>query len=145
MLQQHFKVCVALNNIEAAATYCLRMHDTLHREAAVAYTSGANDQLSACIASQIYATDGPETAEVPTTELWNRHYASCSQSPLNAVALAMPFWWRLMQCLKVYSVTKEQKNLWNALKYSTAFPLVYAGYIRRHRPSPRRRRAVPPR
>ena len=49
--------------------------------------------------------------------------------------LALPFWMRLMQCLKVYSVTGEQKNLWNALKYSTAFPLVYAGYLRRHRPS----------
>ena len=32
-------------------------------------------------------------------------------------------------------MTKEQKNLWNALKYSTAFPLMYAGYWRRHRPS----------
>ena len=32
---------------------------------------------------------------------------------------------------KVYSQTGEQKNLWNALKYSTAFPLVYAGYLRK--------------
>ena len=55
----------------------------------------------------------------------------------NALMLALPFWWRLMQCLKVYSVTGERKNLWNALKYSTAFPLVYAGYLRRHRPSAR--------
>ena len=44
-----FKVCVAMNNVEAAATYCVRMHDTLHHEAAVAYSSD-NDQLSACIA-----------------------------------------------------------------------------------------------
>lgn len=36
----------------------------------------------------------------------------------------------------MYSVTREQKNLWNALKYSTAFPLVYTGYLRRHHPSP---------
>ena len=35
----------------------------------------------------------------------------------------------------MYSLTREQKNLWNALKYSTAFPLVVAGYLRRHRPS----------
>ena len=27
--------------------------------------------------------------------------------------------------------TTRQKNLWNALKYSTAFPLVYAGYLRK--------------
>ena len=32
---------------------------------------------------------------------------------------------------KVFSQTGEQKNLWNALKYSTAFPLVYAGYLRK--------------
>ena len=49
--------------------------------------------------------------------------------------LALPFWLRLMQCLKVYSVTREKKNLWNALKYSTAFPLVAAGALRKHRPS----------
>jgi hypothetical protein len=40
-----------------------------------------------------------------------------------------------MQCLRVYRDTREPKNLWNALKYSTAFPLVYAGHLRRHQPS----------
>ena len=73
---------------------------------------------------------------VPTTTLWEKHYFTCADTYWNALMLALPFWWRLMQCLKVYSVTGEQKNLWNALKYSTAFPLVVAGYLRRHHPSP---------
>jgi len=40
-----------------------------------------------------------------------------------------------MQCLKVFGDTHEVKNLYNACKYATAFPLVYAGYLRRHEPS----------
>ena len=82
-------------------------------------------------------SEGSEHGYVSTTTLWERHYASCTDTYANAVMLALPFWWRLMQCLKVYSVTHENKNLWNALKYSTAFPLVIAGYLRRHRPSAR--------
>ena len=94
-------------------------------------------QLSACVSSAILAERKPAYGSyTPTVVLWEAHYASCIDTPWNALMLALPFWWRLMQCLKVYSVTKESKNLWNALKYSTAFPLVYAGYIRRHRPSP---------
>ena len=95
-------------------------------------------QLSACISYSILNEKAPSGASyTPTSVLWEAHYASCIDTYWNALMLALPFWWRLMQCLKVYSVTGEQKNLWNALKYSTAFPLVYAGYIRRHRPSPR--------
>merc|ERR1719253_2247291 len=55
---------------------------------------------------------------------------------LNASALALPFWVRLFQCLAVYRQTGEVKNLWNAAKYATAFPLVYAGYLERASPSP---------
>ena len=32
-----------------------------------------------------------------TSELWGRHHAACNQSSLNALMLALPFWWRLMQ------------------------------------------------
>ena len=93
-------------------------------------------QLSACISSAILSERQPLGASyTPTTALWEAHYFSCADTYANALMLALPFWMRLMQCLKVYSVTGEQKNLWNALKYSTAFPLVYAGYLRRHRPS----------
>ena len=42
----------------------------------------------------------------------------------------------LTRFVKVYSITRDEKNLWNALKYSTAFPLVYCSYMRQHAPSP---------
>ena len=88
--------------------------------------------LTACISGELMRGAQGDAELVRTSELWNLHYQTCNRSPVNAVMLALPFWWRLMQCLKVYSVTREQKNLWNALKYSTAFPLVYAGYLRKH-------------
>ena len=93
-------------------------------------------QLSACISAAIVNERTPAKGTyTPTTVLWEAHYSGCADTYWNALMLALPFWWRLMQCLKVYSVNGEQKNLWNALKYSTAFPLVYAGYLRRHAPS----------
>jgi hypothetical protein len=93
-------------------------------------------QLSACISVAIMSERTPAKGSyTPTTVLWEAHYAECADTYWNALMLALPFWWRLMQCLKVYSGNGEQKNLWNALKYSTAFPLVYAGYLRRHAPS----------
>jgi len=98
-------------------------------------------QLSTCISSAIVSEPTPTLASyTPTSVLWEQHYFACIDTGWNALMLALPFWWRLMQCLKVYSVTREQKNLWNALKYSTAFPLVYAGYLRRHHPSVRHER-----
>jgi len=101
----------------------------------------ADLQLTVCLSGRILAL-GADAAEgatagdyVRTTQLWDDHHDTCAASSMNAVMLALPFWWRLMQCLRVYYDTREQKNLWNALKYSTAFPLVYAGYLRRHEPS----------
>ena len=92
-------------------------------------------QLTACVSSSIFAHDSTaSTSYVRSTEMWHGSYATCANHPANALALALPFWMRLMQCLKVYSQTGEGKNLWNALKYSTAFPLVYAGYLKKHHP-----------
>ena len=99
----------------------------------------ADLQLTACISWRIYSHDAhglPTGGQyVRTTQLWHQSYDTCADTAYNALFLALPFWWRLMQCLKVYSTTYEVKNLWNALKYSSAFPLVYAGYLRRHEPS----------
>jgi len=93
-------------------------------------------QLAACISPHIFRSGlGSDGIYVRSTELWHDFYLTCADSYANAIGLALPFWIRLMQCLKVYSTTREGKNLWNALKYSTAFPLVYAGYLRRHEPS----------
>jgi hypothetical protein len=37
-----------------------------------------------------------------TTDLWNRFFPVCSHSVWRPVALMVPSWWRLMQCLHVY-------------------------------------------
>ena len=93
-------------------------------------------QITMCISSGIFLGDADgEGNYARTTTLWHQSYKSCADSPVNGIFLALPFWLRLMQCLRVYSETREVKNLWNALKYSTAFPLVYAGYLKKHEPS----------
>ena len=93
-------------------------------------------QLTMCISSKIFSETSISEGYVRSTELWHASFDVCANHPANAICLALPFWMRLMQCLKVYSQTHESKNLWNALKYSTAFPLVYAGYLKKHEPSP---------
>jgi len=97
-------------------------------------------QLTACLSPGILAHYGDYYATehagyTRSTALWEEHHAACASSRANAVMLALPFWWRLMQCLRVYHDTREVKNLYNALKYSTAFPLVYTGYLRKLEPS----------
>ncbi|KAJ8604121.1 hypothetical protein CTAYLR_001796 [Chrysophaeum taylorii] len=62
---------------------------------------------------------------------WEERRGPCASSVLNASAIALPFWCRLFQCCAVYRKTREPKNLWNAAKYATAFPLVYAGYLQK--------------
>jgi len=95
----------------------------------------ADLQMTTCISASIFWMPS-DARYVRSSDLWEANYQTCADTVANALMLAAPFWWRLMQCLKVYSITREQKNLWNALKYSTAFPLVYFGYWRRHAPSP---------
>jgi len=92
-------------------------------------------QLTFCISSSIFFPSAVSDRYIRSTDLWHHEYKACANHPANAIFLALPFWWRLMQCLKVYSTTFEVKNLWNALKYSSAFPLVYAGYLKKHEPS----------
>ena len=94
-------------------------------------------QLTACISYRMFSQRSDTGAHyVRSTTLWHDSWGTCADTYYNALFLALPFWWRFMQCLKVYHSTREVKNLWNALKYSTAFPLVCAGYLRRHEPSP---------
>jgi len=96
--------------------------------------------VTACVAySSLGALDGhPSNHGV----FWEETRGDCVRSEWNAWALALPFWCRLFQCLYVLRKTGEQKNAWNALKYATAFPLVYAGYLDRYSPSEATRRLV---
>jgi hypothetical protein len=51
---------------------------------------------------------------VRTTVLWEENYRACVESPFNPLMLALPFSIRFWQCVRVYSLTYEQKNLWCA-------------------------------
>lgn len=55
--------------------------------------------------------------------------AECLQSCGNAswlipLGLSLPYIWRLLQCLRVFKDTGAKPQLFNALKYSTAFPVI---------------------
>ena len=47
-----------------------------------------------------------------------------SSSWILPLGLALPYAWRLAQCLRVYRDTGARPQLFNALKYSTAFPVI---------------------
>ena len=62
-------------------------------------------QLSARVSHALIQRDKSSAAYETTTNLWNEHHAHCSVGYGNALMLALPFWWRLMQCFKVSSQT----------------------------------------
>ena len=73
-------------------------------------TDLAGLQLSACVCRAVAQRDQSGAVYETTTNLWNDYHASCSVSRLNALMLALPFWWRLMQCFRVFSATGEQRR-----------------------------------
>ena len=48
------------------------------------------------------------------------------------IFLALPYLWRLLQCIRVYIDTGNKQQLWNALKYTTAFPVVFFSFAKYH-------------
>ena len=48
------------------------------------------------------------------------------------IGLAMPYFWRLCQCIRVYKDTGNKQQLLNALKYTTAFPVVFLSFAKYH-------------
>jgi hypothetical protein len=48
------------------------------------------------------------------------------------VGLALPYVFRLIQCLRVYKDTGSKPQVWNAIKYSTAFPVIALSAVRYH-------------
>ncbi|OIV98753.1 hypothetical protein TanjilG_24924 [Lupinus angustifolius] len=48
------------------------------------------------------------------------------------IVLVLPYLWRLLQCLRQYKDTKEKTCLFNALKYSTAFPVIFLSALKYH-------------
>lgn len=48
------------------------------------------------------------------------------------IGLALPYLWRLFQCIRIYIDTGNKQQLWNALKYMTAFPVVFFSFAKYH-------------
>ncbi|XVE77048.1 hypothetical protein DITRI_Ditri13aG0030600 [Diplodiscus trichospermus] len=48
------------------------------------------------------------------------------------LVLVIPYIWRLMQCLLQYKDTKDKTTLFNALKYSTAVPVIFLSALKYH-------------
>ena len=55
-----------------------------------------------------------------------------NSSWLIPLGLALPYAWRLCQCIRVYRDADARPQLFNALKYSTAFPVIYFSYMKYH-------------
>ncbi|GMI95783.1 hypothetical protein like AT5G35730 [Hibiscus trionum] len=55
-----------------------------------------------------------------------------SHSAAIPLVLVIPYTWRLMQCLRQYMDTKEKTTLLNALKYSTAVPVIFLSALKYH-------------
>ncbi|GLT84488.1 hypothetical protein SLE2022_027130 [Rubroshorea leprosula] len=55
-----------------------------------------------------------------------------SHSAAIPLVLVFPYIWRLMQCLRQYKDTKEKATLFNALKYSTAVPVIFLSALKYH-------------
>ncbi|ONM32888.1 EXS, C-terminal [Zea mays] len=55
-----------------------------------------------------------------------------SHSVAIPLVLMLPYLWRLFQCLRQYKDTKEKTCLLNALKYSTAIPVIFLSALKYH-------------
>ncbi|RDX71767.1 SPX and EXS domain-containing protein 1, partial [Mucuna pruriens] len=55
-----------------------------------------------------------------------------SHSVAIPIVLVLPYIWRLLQCLRQYRDTKERNCLFNALKYSTAVPVIFLSALKYH-------------
>ena len=71
----------------------------------------------------------PAEPELHTRAAASLSPTACAQicgnaSVLIPLGLSLPYLWRLMQCLRVYNDTGARPQLFNALKYSTAFPVI---------------------
>lgn len=55
-----------------------------------------------------------------------------NNSWLIPLGLSLPYLWRFCQCIRVNKDTGNTAQLYNALKYSTAFPVVLFSYMNYH-------------
>ncbi|CAM8900731.1 unnamed protein product [Rhodiola kirilowii] len=58
-----------------------------------------------------------------------------SHSAAIPIVLVLPYIFRFFQCLRLYKDTREKASLLNALKYSTAVPVIFLSALKYHVPS----------
>lgn len=71
-------------------------------------------------------------ASGPISDAESMHALCSDISWTIPLAIALPYAWRFFQCVRVYRETGNQQQLWNALKYTTAFPVVFLSYAKYH-------------
>ena len=90
-------------------------------------TAGVLGRVMAGGPCQLKTTQGQEQGPGNTTttaSLSSGRQACSGASWLVPAAWAAPFAWRFCQCVRVWADTGATGQLWNALKYSTAFPVI---------------------
>ncbi|KAJ8531953.1 hypothetical protein K7X08_011876 [Anisodus acutangulus] len=55
-----------------------------------------------------------------------------SHSVAIPIVLVLPYLFRLFQCLRQYKDTRDRTTLFNALKYSTAVPVIFLSALKYH-------------
>ncbi|KAJ6860111.1 SPX and EXS domain-containing protein 1-like isoform X1 [Populus alba x Populus x berolinensis] len=70
--------------------------------------------------------------QVATTAWFEADSVCGSHSIGIPIALVLPYIFRLFQCLRQYKDTKEKTTLFNALKYSTAVPVIFLSALKYH-------------
>ncbi|XWS32248.1 hypothetical protein CRYUN_Cryun23aG0144000 [Craigia yunnanensis] len=70
--------------------------------------------------------------QVATIAWFEADSVCSSHSVAIPLVLDIPYIWRLMQCLQQYKDTKEKATLFNALKYSTAVPVIFLSALKYH-------------
>ena len=67
------------------------------------------------------------------TSLLDETSKACyAHSWLYSVALGLPYLWRLIQCVKIFRQKGAKPQLANAVKYFTAFPVIYFSALKYH-------------
>lgn len=100
------EICYTLGNIIAAPFFVVKFR---HFFLADVITS-ARLMLSDTTAMMCFYTSGEFTSSQPLTCMWATN--------LNYLWGMIPFWWRMLQCLRRYRDDRtNETQLWNALKY----------------------------
>nr|GMD99354.1 SPX and EXS domain-containing protein 1-like [Ipomoea batatas] len=79
-----------------------------------------------------YLKDKYSHVQVATIAWFEADSVCGSHSVAIPIVLVLPYIFRLFQCLRQYKDTREKTALFNALKYSTAVPVIFLSALKYH-------------